>query len=334
MDKELEKREDMYDENGIKKFNLGTDLNYRHKYLPHKIAVYILLHVLGFIGMYRFLFHAKWLTILWGLITGFLSGQGVVLGSHRGYSHKSYKATKLLQLILIFFHTMSGQIHIFWWARDHRIHHKFSDTDADPYNASRGFFFSHAGWLLARKHPLVLEKGKLIDVSDLLNDKFVMFQRKYILPLHILISIMIPTLVPVYGWNENFWTSLLINYFFRIVVVLHLTSSVNSFAHEYGTKPLDKRIKPTQSVIADWATSGDGWHNYHHTFPFDCGMSEFGYSKGLSTKLLEFLEYCGLAYDLKHASPSVIMGHAKRHGDGSIVIDDKYKKNGVATVCS
>lgn len=64
------------------------------------------------------------------------------------------------------------------WARDHRVHHKYSETDADPHNATRGFFFSHVGWLLVRKHPDVKKKGKAIDMSDLNADPLVMFQRK------------------------------------------------------------------------------------------------------------------------------------------------------------
>ncbi|KAJ8672744.1 hypothetical protein QAD02_004004 [Eretmocerus hayati] len=323
MEKELLKRSDDYAEEEIKKSKIGTDLKYRHQYIPSLVAFYVVLHIFGIWGMYAYFFKIKLATFIWATITGFFSGMGVVLGSHRGYSHKSFKATLPLQLFLVFCHTMSGQYHIYWWARDHRLHHKFSDTDADPYNASRGFFFTHSGWLMAKKHPLVLEKGKLIDVSDLEQDKLVMFQKKYILPLHILCTFIIPTLVPVYFWNENFWTSVLVNYFFRYMCILHETSSVNSFAHLYGTKPVDKRISPVQSKIADWATCGDGWHNYHHTFPWDCGMSEFGYTKGLSTRLLEFWAYCGLAYDLKRAPKSVVIGHARRHGDGSLVIGDK-----------
>lgn len=69
------------------------------------------------------------------------------------------------------------------WVRDHRQHHKYSDTDADPHNASRGFFFSHIGWLMSRKHPLVIAKGKDIDMSDLEADSLVMFQKKYEKPL-------------------------------------------------------------------------------------------------------------------------------------------------------
>lgn len=63
------------------------------------------------------------------------------------------------------------------WVRDHRQHHKYSDTDADPHNASRGFFFSHIGWLMSKKHPLVsFLENFVIDIcserfeKDLSND--------------------------------------------------------------------------------------------------------------------------------------------------------------------
>lgn len=64
------------------------------------------------------------------------------------------------------------------WVRDHRVHHKYSETDADPHNAKRGFFFSHVGWLMMKKHPEVLKKGKLIDCNDLFEDPVVVFHQK------------------------------------------------------------------------------------------------------------------------------------------------------------
>lgn len=69
---------------------------------------------------------------------------------------------------------------MFIWCRDHRLHHRYSDTDADPHNAKRGFFFSHIGWLMTKKHPLVIQLGKKIDLSDLQSDWMVMFQKKYV----------------------------------------------------------------------------------------------------------------------------------------------------------
>lgn len=69
---------------------------------------------------------------------------------------------------------------IYEWSRDHRVHHKYSETDADPHNAKRGFFFAHVGWLFMRKHRDVIEKGKRLDFSDLLADPVVVFQRKWV----------------------------------------------------------------------------------------------------------------------------------------------------------
>lgn len=71
-----------------------------------------------------------------------------------------------------------SQNDIYEWARDHRVHHKYSETDADPHNAKRGFFFAHIGWLLVRKHPDVIEKGKKLELTDLKADKVVTFQRR------------------------------------------------------------------------------------------------------------------------------------------------------------
>lgn len=53
------------------------------------------------------------------------------------------------------------------------------DTDADPYNSRRGFFFCHIDWLMCEKHPEFYRLQKTIDVSDLLQDPVVVFQRKY-----------------------------------------------------------------------------------------------------------------------------------------------------------
>lgn len=74
--------------------------------------------------------------------------------------------------------TVAFQNSIHEWSRDHRVHHKYSETHADPHNAKRGFFFAHMGWLLCRKHPALIQKGKGLDLSDLESDSVVMFQKK------------------------------------------------------------------------------------------------------------------------------------------------------------
>lgn len=107
-----------------------------------------------------------------------ISEIGITAGAHRLWTHKAYKAKLPLQIILMLMNSVAFQNTAISWVRDHRLHHKFSDTDADPHNANRGFFFSHMGWLLVKKHPEVLKKGKQIDMSDIESNPVLVFQKK------------------------------------------------------------------------------------------------------------------------------------------------------------
>lgn len=104
---------------------------------------------------------------------------GITGGAHRLWAHKSYKAKVPLRIILMIFQTLAFQNSIYEWVRDHRVHHKYTDTNADPHNSKRGFFFSHMGWLLCKKHNDVKTKGATIDMSDLESDAIVMFQERF-----------------------------------------------------------------------------------------------------------------------------------------------------------
>lgn len=64
------------------------------------------------------------------------------------------------------------------WIRDHRTHHRFTETAADPHDANRGFFFSHVGWLMMRRHPAVKKYGQKVDMSDIEADPVVRFADK------------------------------------------------------------------------------------------------------------------------------------------------------------
>ena len=62
----------------------------------------------------------------------------------------------------------AGHLFVGAQSRDHRVHHKNSDREGDPYNASRGFFYSHVGWLLLKKPQAVKDAGKQLNFDDLL----------------------------------------------------------------------------------------------------------------------------------------------------------------------
>ncbi|TMW54346.1 hypothetical protein DOY81_000619 [Sarcophaga bullata] len=247
-----------------------------------------------------------------------VSGLGITAGAHRLWAHRSYKAKWPLRLILMIFNTIAFQDAAYHWARDHRVHHKYSETDADPHNATRGFFFSHIGWLLCKKHPEVKAKGKGVDLSDLRQDKIIMFQKKYYMLLMPLLCFLLPTVIPMYFWNETFINSWFVATMFRWCFILNVTWLVNSAAHKFGGKPYDKYINPAENPSVAILAFGEGWHNYHHVFPWDYKTAEFGqYSMNLTTAFIDFFAKIGWAYDLKTVSADIIKKRVKRTGDGT-----------------
>lgn len=105
-------------------------------------------------------------------------GFSITAGCHRLWAHKSYKANWPLRLFLAIGQGFAVNFSIYKWVWLHRLHHKFTDSDADPHNSKRGFFFSHMGWILQRHHKDVLDKKETIDLSDLEEDWMVMWQDK------------------------------------------------------------------------------------------------------------------------------------------------------------
>lgn len=286
------------------------------------------LHILAIIGYaYPILFGIKVWTVIWTIVITVGTGFGTVAGTHRLWTHRSYKAHWLLRLFLMILQTMSVNGTIFSWVRDHRTHHKFSDTKYDPKNPSRGFFYSHVGWWLLKKDKEVIEAGNKLNYNDLYEDGFVMFQKKYFYPLVIFFWLILPASVPLL-WNENLINSILNCVFFRTVISYHHYFTVNSFAHMYGTRVYDISLRPAESRWVNYIALGEGFHNYHHTFPWDYKSCEKGtlYVFNPGALFIEISSALGLATDLKKASPELIGQRVKRTGQPE-THRRKYLKN-------
>lgn len=66
------------------------------------------------------------------------------------------------------------------------------------------------------------------------------------------------------------------------------------------------------------AAMGEGWHNYHHTFPWDYKAAEFGkYGVNATTFWIDLWAKIGWAYDLKAPSKELVMNVVMKNGDGS-----------------
>ncbi|XP_072400175.1 acyl-CoA Delta-9 desaturase-like isoform X2 [Diabrotica undecimpunctata] len=282
------------------------------------VFVFVVLHSAALYGLWLILsLQTSWKTFVWSAVYLSFASTGVTGGAHRLWAHRAYKAKLPFRIWLMLGQTAALQNDIYEWVRDHRVHHKFTDTNADPHNSSRGFFFCHVGWLMMKKHEDVKVKGKTIDMSDVAADPVVRWQRKYYIPLVTFLTFLMPTYVPYYFWKEDFMMSFFVC-IFRFVLQLNGTWSVNSAAHLWGYKPYDGSINPVENRFVSAIGFGEGWHNYHHTFPWDYKAAELGnYRMNFTTALLDFMAHIGQAYDLKTVSAEMVRKRAHRTGDGT-----------------
>ena len=95
-----------------------------------------LVHILAFVGLFRYLTSCKWETWVWSLILVFWTEVGITGGAHRLWSHRSYHAHWTVRLFYMLLASIANEGSIYHWVRDHRTHHKYSETDADPHNVS------------------------------------------------------------------------------------------------------------------------------------------------------------------------------------------------------
>jgi stearoyl-CoA desaturase (Delta-9 desaturase) len=163
-----------------------------------------------------------------------------------------------------------------------------------------------------------IEADKVVDMTDIENDPVVMFQYKHYNMLTVLFGVVAIVIPPVYLWNESWNHAFHIAVALRVIWCIHMTWCINSVSHMFGDRTYDKTIKPTQSAIMSFFNS-EGWHNYHHAFPWDYRADEFSgpfrYFFGPSTAFIDLCAKIGLASDLKIAPPSVIENRKKNKGE-------------------
>jgi stearoyl-CoA desaturase (delta-9 desaturase) len=226
------------------------------------VGILILSPIFGLFGAY----HTKlrWETALFSVFYYFVTGLGITAGYHRLWAHRSYNASKVLQYILAMAGAGAVEGSIKWWSRGHRAHHRYTDTDLDPYNAHRGLWWSHVGWMMVKPR----RKPGVADVSDLAKSEIVRWQHKYYLILIAIMAFIVPTVIPWFCWGDAqggyIYAGIL-----RLCFVHHSTFCVNSLAHWLGETPFDDKHTPRDHLITALVTIGEGYHNFHHQFPMD-----------------------------------------------------------------
>lgn len=219
---------------------------------------------------------------------------GITAGYHRLWSHRSYNATTPLQVFLLCGGTSAVQGSCFWWAKAHRAHHRHTDTDRDPYDANRGFFWTHVGWMLFKSD---LKSGPC-DVSDLRADRLVRFQHRHYFPLATFFGYFLPIAIPGLLWSD--WIGgLCFSACFRLTVAHHSAFCINSIAHWLGNASYDDVLSPRDHLLSAILTMGEGYHNFHHQFPMDYRNAFLWYQYDPTKWFIALCGKLGLAANLR-----------------------------------
>ncbi len=82
-------------------------------------------------------------------------------------------------------------------------------------------------------------------------------------------------------------------------------------------RPYDKSIRPSESIGVNLFAYGEGFHNYHHSFPWDYRCEELRFSPiNFWGHWIDLFAKAGLAYDLRTASKDTVRARTQRTGPG------------------
>ena len=216
-------------------------------------------------------FNWVYLALLVGMYI--VTASGIAVGYHRFFTHRSFKTTRPMAAILAALGSMAVEGPVLQWVAVHRRHHQHSDGQDDPHSPHthggglwgivRGMWHAHMGWLF-QAHP----RGLARYVQDLRQDPLVRRMSR-LFPAWVILGLLIPAALG--GLLNLSWTGVLLGFLWgglvRVFLVHHVTWSINSVCHLWGTRPFRNRDENRNNPIFGVLALGEGWYNNHHTFP-------------------------------------------------------------------
>jgi stearoyl-CoA desaturase (Delta-9 desaturase) len=197
------------------------------------------------------------------------------------------------------------------WVADHRKHHAFSDQEGDPHSphvghgggwrgAIKGLAHAHMGWLFIHTARGAHERY----ARDLIQDPVVSFVNRTFL------------VWALGGLGLAFWlgwaiggtfyaalTGLLWGGGVRMLVVHHVTYSINSLCHFFGRRRFPTDDESRNLLWLAPLTFGESWHNNHHAFPTSAMHGMRRWEIDPSAAVILVLEKLGLVWDVVRIEP-------------------------------
>ena len=278
--------------------------------------------ILPFLGL------ATAIVLMWGwgfswLHLGLMAGMylvtaiGITVGYHRLFTHRSFETTRPVKFLFAVMGSMAVEGPVLKWVAMHRRHHQHSDGAGDPHSPHHhgkglrgviaGAWHAHVGWIF--KHdPENLSRY----VGDLAGDPILRGVSKT-WTLWSAFGLVLPAVLGgLITWT---WTGALLGFIWgglaRVFLVHHVTWSINSVCHLWGTRPFRSHDESRNNPIFGILGLGEGWHNNHHAFPTSARHGLRWWEFDASYLIIRGLELVGLAWKVKVPEPHVIERRAR-----------------------
>ena len=233
---------------------------------------------------------------------------GVTVGFHRLLTHRAFATYPWLEHTFAVMGSLSVQGSVMDWVADHRKHHAHTDVEGDPHSPHvghgsgiSGLWHAHTGWLLETQGQADWRKY----ARDLYDDPAMRsIGRSF--PLLAFASLAVPTLA---GWALHGFTlsgalqGLVWGGLVRIFLVHHVTWSVNSICHFFGTRRFEIDDRSTNVAWLSLLSLGESWHHNHHAFPRSATHGLRRWEVDPSAWIIGGLERVGLAWNVIRISP-------------------------------
>ncbi len=237
-----------------------------------------------------------------------LSATGVTVGYHRLLTHRSFQTHAWLERTFAVLGSMSVQGSVLDWVADHRKHHAHTDEEGDPHSPHvghgsglGGLWHAHVGWLVETQGQADWKKyaGELYE-----DPKMRAIGRRF--PALVGLSLLLPTIAGfvLHGFTLEgavrgyVWGGLV-----RIFLVHHVTWSVNSVCHFFGSRRFEIDDRSTNVAWLALPSLGESWHHNHHAFPRSAEHGLRWWEIDPSALIIGGLERLGLAWDVVRIAP-------------------------------
>jgi len=242
-----------------------------------------------------------------GMLVGMfvLTGMGITVGYHRLFTHRAFDAHGAVKATLAILGSMAVQGPLIKWVAIHRRHHQHSDDHHDPHSPRmhgsslwgilRGWWHAHVGWIFEA------EPADLARYSADLRRDALLRRISALFPLWALLGMLVPAALG--GLITMSWSGVLLGLLWgglaRMCLVHHVTWSINSICHLWGTRPFRSDDHSRNNPIFGILGLGEGWHNNHHAFPNSAAHGLRWWEIDTSYWFIRGLEALGLAWNVR-----------------------------------